>query len=90
MAENREKCKKGADDVRCCAVKDTELRPCPFCGEEAKVIQIPNAPDDIRSGMWAVGCDGAFGSICPGYRYKLTPFYATLENAVRMWNLMEG
>ena len=71
-------------------MKDTELRSCPFCGGEAKVIQIPNAPDDIRSGMWSVGCDGANGSICPGYLYKLTPFYTTRELAVEMWNRREG
>lgn len=68
-------------------MKNEKLRPCPFCGGEANVIQIPDAPDDVRSGMWVVGCDGAFGSLCPGYLYKLTPFYTAQELAVMMWNM---
>lgn len=67
-------------------MKQKELKPRPFCGEVAEICQLWDVPGDIRSGMWVVGCDGLNGSLCPGYRYKLTPFYTAKELAIKMWN----
>lgn len=79
--KNPEKCKKGTIDM-----KQKELKPCPLCGGVAEICQLPDTPDDIRSGMYVVGCDGLNGSLCPGYRYKLSPFYTAEELAIKMWN----
>ena len=67
-------------------IKLHELKRCPFCGELAKVTQLPFAPEDIKSRKWIVGCDGKNGSICPGYIDKCAPFYVTREQAVEYWN----
>ena len=60
------------------------LKPCPFCGEEAETHQsfIPWTGEFY----WVVGCEGSYGSGCPGYVWKLTPMYLTEEHAVRAWN----
>ena len=63
-----------------------ELKPCPFCGGEADVSQLPENPGDLRSMMFVVGCDGVNGSLCPGCKYKLSPFYTTKKLAIEMWN----
>ena len=81
VLKKSEKCKKGMNDM-----KQKELKLCPFCGGAAEMWQLPDTPEDIRSGMWVVGCDGPNGSLCPGYRYKLTPFYTAEELAIKMWN----
>lgn len=67
-------------------IKLHELKRCPFCGELAKVLQLPFCPESILSRMWLIGCDGKNGSICPGYIYKCAPFYVTREQAVEYWN----
>lgn len=67
-------------------IKLHELKRCPFCGELAKVIQLPFCPEDIKSKKWVVGCDGKYGSLCPGYIDKCAPFYITREQAVEYWN----
>lgn len=61
-----------------------DLKPCPFCGEEAKTHQVFNPWSEEPS--WVVGCDGSYGSGCPGYIWKLTPVYLTEEQAVKAWN----
>ena len=57
---------------------------CPFCGEEAEThhVFIPWTGEF----SWVVGCEGSYGSGCPGYAWKLTPVYLTEEQAVRAWN----
>ena len=70
-------------------IKLHELKRCPFCGELAEVKQIhmdKTALDAIRDGMWAVGCDGKNGALCPGNIWKFAPFYTTRELAVECWN----
>lgn len=67
------------------------LKSCPFCGEEAKIIQLNLKPENsILCKMWVIGCDGINGSLCPGYIYKCSPFYITSELAVRIWNNRDG
>ena len=62
-------------------------KPCPFCGGEAKIIQLDLEDEGgISNGMWAIGCDGINGSLCPGYIYKCSPVYVSKELAVAMWN----
>lgn len=56
------------------------MRKCPFCGGEAQIVK----PDYWV--MYAVGCDGKYGSNCPGYIWKMTPLYYTREQATRFWN----
>lgn len=67
-------------------VKLHELKRCPFCGEPAKIDQLPFNPEDIRSRKYVVGCDGKFGSLCPGYIWKCSPFYITREQTLEYWN----
>lgn len=67
-------------------IKLHELKRCPFCGELAEVIQLPFSQDDIMSKKWVVGCDGKYGSLCPGYIYNCAPLYITREYAVEYWN----
>ena len=61
-----------------------ELKPCPFCGQEADThnTYIPG----INTFAWVIGCDGAYGSGCPGYAWKLSPIFFTEEQAIRAWN----
>lgn len=68
-----------------------EIKPCPFCGEEAKIFQvgIDANPDSVLNGTFIIGCDGPNGSLCPGYAYGSSPFYTTRELAIRMWNNRE-
>ena len=61
---------------------DPKLKPCPFCGGEAQIIQV----QPKHGVMYAVGCDGKYGSNCPGYIWKMTPLYYTREQAIRFWN----
>lgn len=65
-----------------------ELKPCPFCGGEAKIFQvgIDANPDSVLNGTFVIGCDGINGSLCPGYIYKCSPVYMSKELAVKMWN----
>ena len=71
-------------------IKLHEMIRCPFCGESAQIEQLPFCPDDIKSKMWVIGCDGKNGSLCPGYIYKCSPFYMSRELAVKMWNNRDG
>ena len=61
-----------------------EMKPCPFCGEPAETHQafIPW----LQRFAWIIGCDGNWGSGCPGYVWKMTPVYLTEEQAARVWN----
>ena len=63
-----------------------QLMMCPFCGESARIKQLPFCPEDIKSKKWVVGCDGKNGNLCPGYIWKCTPFYVTRDQAVEYWN----
>ena len=66
--------------------EELEMMPkvCPFCGETAQTrnVFIPW----IGKNAWIVGCDGIYGSGCPGYMWKETPVYLTEEQAIRAWN----
>ena len=65
---------------------DKGLKPCPFCGGEAMVMQL----ELNHNKEWIIGCDGINGSLCPGDIYKLSPFYTSRELAVKMWNNRDG
>lgn len=67
-----------------------KLKPCPFCGGKARIMQLDLNPDSILNKKWIIGCDGIYGSICPGYMYKCAPFYISMESAIRMWNNRDG
>lgn len=59
-----------------------ELKPCPFCGNPAKVIQIP---DGIAyAGFWTVGCDTDF--MCLGNVFHMTVIFTTKGEAAEAWN----
>ena len=68
----------------------TDLLPCPFCGGEATLEEVPEkSMGGIR---WTVGCNetdedeegGAFAVLCYGYQ-SLTTF-ATQHEAIAAWN----
>ena len=63
-----------------------ELKPCPFCGREAVVYQIPEDSKINRLywNVWIVGCNGEI--VCPGYVWKTAPIYVTKESAIEHWN----
>ena len=56
-----------------------ELKRCPFCGEPATMKY-------DRGVGWFVGCDGKFGSICPGYVWKEAPVFFERDHAEKAWN----
>lgn len=59
-----------------------ELRPCPFCGGEAKVIKIP---EELNwAGNYVVGCDD--NSMCMGNINHFTMVFSTPETAAKAWN----
>lgn len=66
-----------------------KLKPCPFCDGKAITAQIELNHESILNETWIVGCDGIYGSLCPGYIYKCSPFYISRELAVKMWNNRE-
>ena len=63
---------------------ELKLKRCPFCGEEAAVYHafIPWN----QNYAWIAGCEGSWGSMCPGYAWKLSPLFLTAEQAIRTWN----
>lgn len=61
------------------------LKPCPFCGAEACIFEMPPTNDRLND-LWIVGCDGVKGSLCPCYIWKCSPFYYRKETAIRIWN----
>ena len=63
-----------------------ELKPCPFCGHEAVIYQIPEDSKINRLywNVWIVGCDGEI--VCPGHVWKTAPIYVTKESAIEHWN----
>ena len=63
-----------------------KLKPCPFCGGNAMIMQVNLEYVSILNGMWVIGCDGTNGSLCPGYIYKCSSVYASKELTVKMWN----
>ena len=69
--------------------KAEDLKPCPFCGGEAKLFRVgfDSQPENsILNGTYIIGCDGPHGSLCPGYGFGYSALYTTRELAVRMWN----
>jgi hypothetical protein len=57
----------------------SELKPCPFCGEEAVIKK-------TRPHEWIIGCEGRYGSTCPGFVWKSTPVYLTKACETTAWN----
>lgn len=57
------------------------LKPCPFCGKEAKTMNLTND-------LFVVGCD--YNPNCPGYMGKCAPEYYTEELAIEYWNRRAG
>lgn len=58
-----------------------ELKPCPFCGKEAKTM-------NLIGDLFIVGCD--YNPNCPGHIGKQAPAYYTEELAIRYWNRRAG
>ena len=59
-----------------------ELKPCPFCGGEAKVIEIP---EELNwAGCYVVGCDDDL--MCMGNINHFTMVFLTPETAAEAWN----
>lgn len=54
------------------------LKPCPFCGGKATVMQIPD------SDLWTVGCDDEL--MCWGNINHIAMVFCTKENAQKAWN----
>lgn len=53
------------------------LKPCPFCGGKAEIIQ--------TGSMWSVNCQNAYvGSDCPVAPW--TGYAQTKESAIKIWN----
>ena len=59
-----------------------KLKPCPFCGKQAKVIKIP---EGLRyAGLYVVGCDYDFE--CVGNINHFATIYITRNDAIKHWN----
>ena len=58
-------------------MKETELKPCPFCGGTAEMIKIPHIP---RGTDYTPRCKHTW---CCG---RLTKKWARKEDAIRFWN----
>ena len=77
-------------------VDENKLKHCPFCGEQAKIIQIPYEDEKpIKAhpewswqnpGMWKVGCNTyrCFGEI------DRSPVFWNEESARNAWNGRKG
>jgi Lar family restriction alleviation protein len=70
----------GVRDTGCVAVSDmtdTEIKPCPFCGDNDPSI------DEVDSGVHAVVCNdcGCVGPITP-----YVEAHQTAEEAIERWN----
>lgn len=59
-----------------------ELKTCPYCGCEAKVIKIPDGLS--WAGLYVVGCDD--DSTCMGNINHFTMVFSTPESATEAWN----
>ena len=70
-------------------------KPCPFCGGEANVFQIPeNTPEELAThpdwrwnhpGKWIIGCCGKEFE-CFGNMNHMTMVFTTEEEAIEAWN----
>ena len=68
-------------------ISKDELKPCPFCGSDAKIVK-------NLDGSYRVGCSGkvkmpgGFFQLCPGNRAKqnLTMAYQDPALAAMAWN----
>lgn len=61
------------------------LKPCPFCGGEARMNHI--------DGIFRAGCNDimCYGYVSPQMFEETSAFgYSTLENAVKRWNDRDG
>ena len=65
-----------------------ELKPCPFCGGEARIIE---AEIGMFEDGYAVYCGGTCGVKMGvdgrlGEAYKWTPYFSTEAEAIEAWN----
>lgn len=70
-----------------------ELKPCPFCGGEGTVFQIPeNNGEEKRLHLkWDWNCPGKFvigcwTEMCMGNINNMAMIFTTEESAVKAWN----
>lgn len=56
----------------------SELKPCPFCGGKAVLMQVPDTD------LWTAGCNDDL--MCWGNINHVTMVFCTRENAAKAWN----
>lgn len=65
-------------------MENLELKPCPFCGSKATIIDVSSYRYDIQENkLFEVGC---VNYQCHAYIYEDTPRYDTKEEAATLWN----
>lgn len=74
-------------------MSEQKLKPCPFCGGEAKTFHIPENTEEENaahplwtwkhSGMFAIGCDTG---MCYGNINNVPMLFQNEELAIEMWN----
>ena len=60
----------------------SELKPCPFCGKTATVLEVPKGLNG--AGLYVVGC--TVDDMCMGNINHLTMLFYTQESAIEHWN----
>lgn len=58
--------------------KMQQLKPCPFCGADGKLVNIPDCNGSLN---WAVICGDIRCKVCP-----CTSYHETEQEAVDAWN----
>lgn len=70
------------------------IKPCPFCGGAARVLQIPeNTAEELHKhplwkwnnpGLYVIGCDD--DPMCYGNINHATMWFPDRESAIEVWN----
>ena len=63
-------------------MNEVELKHCPFCGNSARVVQIPDGMK--HEGFWVVGCYDDFR--CLGSLVHMAMLFTTKGEAAEAWN----
>jgi len=63
-----------------------DLKPCPFCGGEAKLFTKENEYNDAQQ-SWDIRCVGSDGLDAPCYLYDGADWWAdNKEEIIKLWN----